>query len=298
MNTPNAGIPYVPEGTLDPAAGLNDSLDVIDALLQTAVIDMTHTAPPGTPTDGDLYIVASPATGAWAGHEDDLARYRSEGAFWQFYTAGIQAKLVLNFDDLGLYKYNPDSPGGWTLAGGLGDAPVDGNTYARQDAGWVALELGMEVAQTDSPAASYPDIFSLVFGDGFTVTELTGGQVQIDGGGGSAESGRGTLTTLSIASNVVNMNHLLGADFDLQLTANVTTFNHLNVGSAMANWFTLRIHQDATGGRTFAVPASWKFGSGVSSYVVSSGASDIDLVQGVSYDDGATWMISYVKDYI
>lgn len=297
MNTPNAGIPYVPEGTLDPAAGLNDALDVVDALLQTAVIDMTHTAPPGTPTDGDLYIVAAPATGAWAGHENDLARYRSEGAFWQFYTAGVQVKLVLNFDDLGLYKYDPSSPGTWTLAGGLGDAPSDGNTYARLNGGWAAVELGVEVAQTDSPAASYADVFSLIFGEGFTVTELTGGQVQIDGGGGSAESGRGVLTTITSAAGVATMNHNLGADFDLQLTENVSTFTHANVGAAMANWFTLRIRQDGVGGRTFAVPSSWKFGTGVTAYSVSTGASDVDLVQGISYDDGATWMVSYVKDF-
>lgn len=297
MSTPNTGIPYVPEGTLDPAAGLNDSLDVIDALLQTAVIDMTHTAPPGGPSDGDLYIVASPATGAWAGHENDLARYRSEGAFWQFYTAGAQVKLVLNFDDLGLYKYDPGSPGSWTLAGGLGDAPSDGDLYARLNGSWVAFEIGVTVAQTDSPAASYADVFSLVFGEGFTVTQLTGGQVQVDGGGGTAEAGRGVLTTLSIASNTVNLNHDLGADFDLELTANVNTFNHTNVPAAMASWFTLRIRQDGVGGRTFTPPASWKYGTGVSAYTVSSGASDRDLVQGVSYDDGTTWMISYVKDF-
>lgn len=33
MSTPINGIPYVPEGTLDPAAGLNEALDAIDALL-------------------------------------------------------------------------------------------------------------------------------------------------------------------------------------------------------------------------------------------------------------------------
>lgn len=297
MSTPNRGIPYVPEGTLDPAAGLNDALDVIDALLQCAVIDMTHTAPPGGPSDGDLYIVASPATGAWAGHENDLARYRSEGAFWQFYAAGTQVSLVLNFDDLGLYKFDASSPGGWTLAGGLGDAPSDGELYARLNGTWTAFDLGLEVGQLDSPAATYQDVFSLLFGEGFTVTELTGGQVRVDGGGGSAESGRGTLTTITSAAGVATMNHVLGADFDLELTENVGTFNHANLGALQANWFTLRISQDGTGGWTFTPPANWRYGSGVAAYTVSSGASDVDLVQGVTYDEGATWMISYVKDF-
>lgn len=298
MSTPNTGIPYVPEGTLDPAAGLNDALDVIDALLQTAVIDMTHTAPPGGSSDGDLYIVASPATGAWAGHENDLARYRSEGAFWQFYQAGAQVKLVLNVDDMGLYKYDPGSPGSWTLAAGLGDAPADGELYARINNSWATFEAGVIVGQVDSPAASYPNTFELLFGEGFTVTELTGGAVQVDGGGGSAESGRGTLTTLAIVANVVTLNHELGADFDLQLTSNVGTFTHSNVGAGVANWFTLRIRQDGVGSRTFTPPASWKYGAGVAAYTVSTGASDVDLVQGVTYDDGATWMISYQKDFV
>jgi hypothetical protein len=105
MPTPNTGIPYVPENTTDPAAGLNLALNVIDALLQAAVIDMDQTAPPGSPTDGDMHIVAVGATGAWAGHDNDLARYVADGAFWQFYDSGTQVRLVLNLDDGGLYHY-------------------------------------------------------------------------------------------------------------------------------------------------------------------------------------------------
>jgi len=105
MSTPNTGIPYVPENTQDPAAGLNLALNVIDALLQTAVIDMSLTAPPGSPSDGDLYIVASGATGAWAGQDNNLARYVAEGDFWQFYEAGTQVHIVLNLDDGGLYAW-------------------------------------------------------------------------------------------------------------------------------------------------------------------------------------------------
>ena len=106
MATPNAGIPYVPENTQDPAAGLNLALNVIDALLQTTVIDMDQTAPPGSPADGDLHIVATGATGAWVGEDDNLARYVAEGTFWQFYEAGTQARIVFNNDDGGLYVWH------------------------------------------------------------------------------------------------------------------------------------------------------------------------------------------------
>lgn len=114
-STPNKGIPYVPEGALDPAAGLNDSLNVIDALLQTTVIAMDQTAPPVSNADGDLYIVADSATGDWAGHDGDLARYVAEGDFWQFFVAGEQSKIVFNQADGILYYFNnSSSPGVWT----------------------------------------------------------------------------------------------------------------------------------------------------------------------------------------
>lgn len=121
-NSPNAGIPYVPQGTLDPAAGLNLAIDVIDVLLQTAVIDISLTAPPGGESDGDLYIVGSSATGDWAGQDNNLARYVSEGDFWQFFEAGTQVKMVRNRADGSLYVYDIDSSSaGWTVfAGGSG----------------------------------------------------------------------------------------------------------------------------------------------------------------------------------
>lgn len=234
MTTPNTGIPEVPEGTLDPAAGLNLSLQVLDALVQTAVISMAVSNPPTTPDDGALFIVASPATGAWAGEENNLARYVEEGDFWEFFDAGTQVKIVLNREDGLLYIFN----------------------------------------EVDSPAAWQ----------------------QLSGGGDAAQ-GHGTLTAIAIASNIANMDHSLGADFSLELTSNVTTFNHNNIATGEANWFTMLLKQDGVGSRTFAVPASWTYGSGVSAYTVSSGANDVDLIQGVTYDDGVTWRISYQKDF-
>lgn len=109
MSTPNNGIPYVPEGTQDPAAGLNLALNHVDALLQCFVIDMDQTAPPGSPSDGDLHIVAGSASGAWAGQDDNLARYVADGDFWQFYEAGTQIRFVFNQDDGGMYVWHSGS---------------------------------------------------------------------------------------------------------------------------------------------------------------------------------------------
>lgn len=131
-------IPFVPQDTLDPAAGLNDAIRVIDALLNTRVISMTLTEPPSNPADGDMYIVASPATGAWAGKEKAFARYVADGAFWEFYAAGDQAWLVINKADGNLYRYNNSSTN-WELAAGIGEAPIDGNLYGRKDGSWAEM---------------------------------------------------------------------------------------------------------------------------------------------------------------
>jgi hypothetical protein len=112
MTTPSNGIPYVPENTQDPAAGLNLSLNVLDALLQTFVLDMDQTAPPGSPVDGEMHIVGPAATDTWAGQDNNLTRYVADGAFWQFYEAGTQVRIVFNVADGGLYVWHSSA---WAL---------------------------------------------------------------------------------------------------------------------------------------------------------------------------------------
>lgn len=128
--TPNRSIPMVEEGTLDPAAGTNDALQTIDALLQCAVISMGETDPPATGADGDLYIVAGlggTATGDWAGQEGNLARVVDidGGISWQFYQAGSQVYVVLDRSTGTLWRWSENSPGGWALAAFAPYVPVE-----------------------------------------------------------------------------------------------------------------------------------------------------------------------------
>ena len=113
MTTPNLHIPFVPEGTLDPAAGLNLALIDLDALLgclHKGVLDVGVNDPPGTPDDGDLYIVGT-GTGAWAGHDDELAMYVDEGDFWRFYEPGSRVAMGRSQADNLIYAWT--SSGGW-----------------------------------------------------------------------------------------------------------------------------------------------------------------------------------------
>lgn len=57
------------------------------------VLSRAATAPPGSPAAGDVYIPAATATGAWEGHEDELAVW--DGSAWQFVEARPGRTVVI-----------------------------------------------------------------------------------------------------------------------------------------------------------------------------------------------------------
>lgn len=144
MTTPNNGIPWVPENTLDPAAGLNLALKVIDALLQ-AVVQGFDSVPPLSPNDGDAYIVVS-GSGDWAGQDNQLAVWDAQGEYWHFYSA----KLVLNANDGAVYY---KSASGWTPAASR--TPIF-STYAQAELPAASVQPGLGVLVSDAPGGLRP----------------------------------------------------------------------------------------------------------------------------------------------
>lgn len=82
--TGNLGLPLLAAAQAQKHVTVNQSLRTLDALVQLAVLDRNLTAPPGSPAEGNRYIVASPATGVWAGKENQIAA-RQDGA-WVYHT--------------------------------------------------------------------------------------------------------------------------------------------------------------------------------------------------------------------
>ncbi len=93
---------------------MNQNLRSLDVLAQGRCLDVEDT-PPGSPDEGDAYIVGASATGLWDGHDNDIARWTDNTSEWEFYTplAGWRMWVDSLADQL-LFDGTD-----WTLAGSL-----------------------------------------------------------------------------------------------------------------------------------------------------------------------------------
>ncbi|MCB1412592.1 MAG: DUF2793 domain-containing protein [Xanthobacteraceae bacterium] len=80
------GLPFIEGSQAQKHVTHNEALRILDSAIQIAVSDMTLTAPPASPVEGERHVVASGATGAWAGHDGAIATWQ-DGA-WVFATPG------------------------------------------------------------------------------------------------------------------------------------------------------------------------------------------------------------------
>ncbi len=84
--TPKLGLSYLVASQAQKEITHNEALNDLDALVQLSVLDRSLAAPPSSPSDGDVYIVAASATGGWTGQANKIAAYFSG---WVFKTPQI-----------------------------------------------------------------------------------------------------------------------------------------------------------------------------------------------------------------
>lgn len=77
-------LPYILASQAQKHVTHNEALRLLDAMVQLAVLDRDLTTPPVSPADGDRYLVASGATGLWAGWDLNVA----------FWVDGVWMRLV------------------------------------------------------------------------------------------------------------------------------------------------------------------------------------------------------------
>jgi len=97
------GLPYLLAAQAQKHVTHNEALRLLDAMVQLSVLDRTRTTPPASPADGDRHLVASGATGLWAGWDLNVA-FWVDGVWmrlvprqgWLVWIAAEQAFLVWN----------------------------------------------------------------------------------------------------------------------------------------------------------------------------------------------------------
>ena len=126
---------------------------------------------------------------------------------------------------------------------------------------------------------------STVGGSGGGVTSVNGatGAVVLDDG-----DVKSVVTALT-SGTTVTVDCSLGRNFTITLGHNVGTLTLSNLaGSGYATEIEIEIKQDATGGRTFALPASFK-ALGGSDTAIASAANAVTVLSAKTFDNGTTW---------
>ncbi|MGN7613359.1 DUF2793 domain-containing protein [Magnetococcales bacterium HHB-1] len=83
--------------------GFVENLVTTSLSWQHPVKDVDLSTPPGTPASDDRYLVATGATGAWSGHDGEVARW--DGSVWNF-TTPFEGMTVWEIDNSRYWTYN------------------------------------------------------------------------------------------------------------------------------------------------------------------------------------------------
>lgn len=103
VDTPRLGLTQLEEGQALPENVVNGNDVILEQMANGAIVkDKDENDPPGSPADGDAYIVAATATGAWTGHENDIAFYYNG---W-IYVTPIEGTEAYVQDEDTKYRYS------------------------------------------------------------------------------------------------------------------------------------------------------------------------------------------------
>lgn len=118
------GLSYLVPEQAQKHVTVNESLRLLDTLVQMAAVQMNAVTPPSQPNDGDIYALANNPTGGWLAHAGKLAIFQ-DGA-WVFLTPKNGWQLF-NLSDNSLKVY---VSGSWT-----GFSPSSSSSLAGVGAG-------------------------------------------------------------------------------------------------------------------------------------------------------------------
>jgi hypothetical protein len=120
--TPNLSLPYLESGQAQKHVTHNEALRLLDAVTQLAVVSVSA-SPPGEPLSGERHIVGASASGAFAGHENEIAAFQDGG--WVFLSSQIGWR-AWNADEEELLVWTGSAWSALSAGGGSGEGDVDG----------------------------------------------------------------------------------------------------------------------------------------------------------------------------
>lgn len=113
-STPILQLPYILPSQAQKHVTHNEAIRLLDVIVQLSVMARDVTTPPANPAQGDRYILANGANGAWAGRDGQIALF--ENGAWQFFapmagwTAWVMAESVLASYDGIVWTSQADGP--------------------------------------------------------------------------------------------------------------------------------------------------------------------------------------------
>jgi hypothetical protein len=101
--TSNLSLPELVEGQSQGEITHNEALAILDVMAQGSVLSRTTTAQPGSPANGDSYILTGSPTGAnWSGQANKFAYYVNGWRFltvkegWRFWVRDTDQHVIFN----------------------------------------------------------------------------------------------------------------------------------------------------------------------------------------------------------
>lgn len=170
-------LPYLLAAQAQKHVTHNEALRLLDGLVQLSVLDRDLTAPPASPTEGDRFIVASGATGDWAGWDLNVALF-TDGTWLRLppragWRAWVEDEgVLLVFDGADWVGTTPDALQDLALLG-LGTTADPANPFSAKlnAALWTAktaAEGGDGDLRYTLNKEGAADVLSLLFQSGFS----------------------------------------------------------------------------------------------------------------------------------
>lgn len=159
-NTPRIGAPELVSGQAIPETTVNEQVRYLEQGANRFILkDKELATPPGSPADGDGYIVAGSPTGAWTGHAKHIAFRMGTG--WLFIVPIEGTKAYLQDEDAE-YQYDGSN---WVVATAAG-ALLAANNLS-------------DVANAATAGANIRPVESLVIAASDETTALTTGAAKV-----------------------------------------------------------------------------------------------------------------------